>query len=149
MSDLRDPAHVEAFIAAVNWRTIPDDEWINLDKSWHAIHFLMTGDGVSTTLPAGTLFAGKVVSDDLGCGPARLLAPQEVAAFARLLNDKPDNFVERELDFDALQNSEIYPNIWDRRDPADLQYISWHFSRLTKFFDDAARSGDHVVLALL
>lgn len=149
VNDLRDPAQFEAFIVPGDWRAIPAEQWVNLDKSWHAIHFLMTGDGATTTAPAGALLGGKEVSGDLGCGPARLLKPAAVAAFAELLTSKPQDFVEREIDIDALQNSGVYPNIWDRRDPADVQYVSWHFSRLRNFFETAAENGDHVVLALL
>lgn len=138
----------ENFINPDDFREAPKGTLIDLDKSWHAIHFLLTGEIWCATLPQGTLLAGEEVTEDSGYGPARLLNADQVANFANFLAGKPDDFVEKAFDFDALQEAKIYPTIWDRRDPEDVNYVSQYFRKLKQFFKDAATDRNFVVIAI-
>jgi hypothetical protein len=58
---------------------------LDLQKSWHLLHYLFTGSLDDTSLPGGALLAGEVLGEDVGYGPARLLDEIETAEFARFL----------------------------------------------------------------
>ncbi|NUR82053.1 MAG: DUF1877 family protein [Terrabacter sp.] len=55
-----------------------DTIWLDLDKSWHGIHFLLTGTDWSAGdagAAGGAILGGRPVGEDDGYGPARLLEP--------------------------------------------------------------------------
>lgn len=143
----------DAFVAFIapedEYDTLVPEQLVDIDKAWHAIHFLLTGTIGHPVMPAGALMAGEPVSDELGYGPARLLNPVEVRQFHAVLASKPDDFVEKTLDFDALHEAKVYPAIWDRRDPEHIGYVSYHFGTLRVFFAGAAQAGDAVVQVLM
>jgi len=58
---------------------------LDLDKSWHVLHYLFTSRANATGDAESTLLGGEPIGDDLGYGPARLSLPNETAAFDRLL----------------------------------------------------------------
>src|SRR5262245_25829503 len=43
---------------------------LNLEKSWHMLHYLMTGDIFPAGSPGDLLLTGEGVGEDLGYGPA-------------------------------------------------------------------------------
>lgn len=115
----------------------------DLDKAWHGIHFLLTGDPEGGELPAATLLCGGTeVGDDLGCGPARLLTPNEVAAFATFLAGLSLDTFSARFDGAAMMAADIYPNVWTRN-PSDgddgRDYLDQYFAVLTQTFVDAAK----------
>lgn len=62
------------------------EESLNLDKSWHVLHYVFTGGVGGEPLPAGALLAGDEVGPDVGYGPARLLGEAAVRQFSDFLN---------------------------------------------------------------
>src|ERR1043166_1734378 len=57
---------------------------LDLEKSWHGLHYLLAQDPTKTQAGAGqAILGGKEVGKDVGYGPARILSPKEVAAIAR------------------------------------------------------------------
>lgn len=144
------PDAFEAFIAPMDeYDVLVPEQLIDIDKSWHAIHFLLTGTIWEPVMPAGALLGGESVSNDLGYGPVRLLSGDEVRQFNAVLAGKPGDFIEKSLDFDALARANIYPDIWSRHDPDDIAYVSHFFDNLRTFFGQAANAGDGVVLTLM
>jgi len=143
------PATIGDFIAPDDYDSVPAGELIDLDKAWHAIHFLLTGNEGEAGLPQGGLFAGEEIGEDFGLGPPRLLPPQDVKAFAVFLSSKPDDFVEQNLNFASLEEADIYPSIWDRQDPEDIQYVAEYFRSLKSFEHKAATTGDAIVMLLM
>jgi hypothetical protein len=149
IADLRAADGFGDFVAPEDFDAVPDGELIDLDKAWHALHFLLAGDPAEAPLPGGALFAGEQVGEDFGLGPARLLSAPEVKAFADFLSMKPDDFVEQTLDFAALEAADIYPEIWDRREREDIDYVAGYFRDLKSFMQSAAKAGDAVVVVLM
>ena len=134
------------FVMPGDYDAVPDSELIDIDKSWHAIHFLLTGEAWSDALPQGALFAGEAVGGDPEVEPvARLLDPETVKAFAGYLSTKPDDFVETTLDFAALEAADIYPQIWDRKDQTDIEYVALFFRGLRSFVQEAAAANEAIV----
>jgi hypothetical protein len=59
---------------------------LDVDKAWHAIHFLLTGSAWEGDPPLNFIvIGGSDVGDDLGYGPARGLSSDEVRNLAGAL----------------------------------------------------------------
>lgn len=136
--------------------TFFEDEEVShsdLDKAWHGIHFLLTGDAWSGTLPAATLLSGgREVGDiDLGYGPARAFSPEEASAFqAHIAAISAEQFDAR-FDAKRLIQHDIYPTIWDRdlRGEADGRpYLNEYFQILKDFMARAVAQGDGLVICM-
>jgi hypothetical protein len=63
----------------------PFEQALDLEKSWHILHYLFTGHIDGSKAPGDALLAGEELGDDLGYGPARLHTEEETQGFARFL----------------------------------------------------------------
>jgi hypothetical protein len=67
---------------------MPDPE-LDLGKSWHAIHYLLTGTGweIGEGAAGAAILGGDEIGEDGGYGPARVLDPESVRATAAARRD--------------------------------------------------------------
>lgn len=137
---IADPSGVADFV-------FPDEEEneasIDVDKAWHGIHFLLTGDAWGGSPPlADVVLGGTEIGEDIGYGPARYLTPAETKAAADAIAAiSPDDFRAR-YDAAALSKHEIYPGIWDDPEDEALEYLAEHFESIREYFEEAATRGD-------
>ena len=147
------PAQLDSFIAAPD--TIeafldaddddiegPEDERrLDLDKAWHGIHFVLNGVAWGGEWPlVAAVHGGTEIGEDMGYGPARLPGPDDVREVAASL-PAPDEFDAR-IDLDALSSADIYPDVWDRKDEGNDEWLVGEYRNLVKFFRSAASRGD-------
>lgn len=123
----------------------------DLDKAWHGIHFLLSGDEWSGPLPEGMLLAGgRPIGDvDVGYGPARALLPEEAESFQRAIEKISDAEFDARFDAKKLLDHSIYPEIWDRDlkgEPDGRPYLNEYFKVLKQFFADAVKEKQGVVV---
>lgn len=136
---IADPSSVYGFI-------YPGDEEhensFNVDKAWHGIHFLLTGDAWSGEPPlANVVLGGEEIGDDVGYGPAKFLTADEVLDVASALKDlSPDAFRAR-YNAKALLDNEVYPQIWHDDDDA-VGYLTSYYEALRDYYLDAAAKGN-------
>jgi hypothetical protein len=92
----------------------------DLDKSWHGIHYLLTGTADEGGAPLDFLVAGgvDVGDEDVGYGPPRAFTSEETRAIAAALAAISDDELRSRFAPEAMMKAEIYPEIWDR-DPKD------------------------------
>jgi hypothetical protein len=141
-----------------------DDRHLSLDKSWHALHYLLTGTAGEGELPASFLLRGGQILgqgaeslahashwqrmiaaggtvDELHTqlGPPRLLIPAEVCSAAGAV---------AKLSWEELQNGyvpaamqSLYPQYWfdDPLERGPKLYLKKHFVRLQAFLAESAR----------
>jgi hypothetical protein len=50
----------------------PLERALDLQKSWHMLHYLFTGHVDGSDAPGGALMTGEPIGEDMGYGPARL-----------------------------------------------------------------------------
>lgn len=120
-----------------------EDPALDLHKSWHALHFLLSGSAWEGSGPAATLLAGgKAVGEDLGYGPARLVSAAETAAFNRFLADQsPDDLLDR-IDLNAMGAQQIYCADGDDEDADELgEFVEHYFTQLKDYVAAAAKRG--------
>jgi hypothetical protein len=122
---------------------------LDLDKSWHGIHYLLTGELWGGDGPlADAVLGGDAVGPDLGYGPARLLRPDRVAAVAQALAEVAQETLTACFVPAVLTEMGVYPQIWDEGQQA-LDYLLGNYRRLAAFYERAAREGSAVLLAIL
>ena len=91
-------------------------ERVDLGKSWHAIHFALTGDRLGGDEPLNFLVTEgtPIGSVDVGYGPARVLRSAQVRQLATAIAEIDADDLTRRLDASALEANAIYPGGWGR-----------------------------------
>lgn len=136
----------------IEWLYDPEGRTsFDVDKAWHAIHFTLTGDAWDTNGPLGNVvLGGEAFGEDVGYGPARWLAPEAVAAAARKLDElAPHQFATR-LNFGAMAEQDIYPQIWDRDPAVDqlVEFVVGGYEEIRDRFAEAAAAGQGFIISL-
>jgi hypothetical protein len=155
-----DPDAVGRFLYVESDQLVSDDElekryeaesdtrpYLDIDKSWHAIHFLLTGSAWEGEAPlANTVLGGTELGDeDVGYGVARYLTPDEVREVSEALGAiTPEELMQRSSP-QEMQAADIYPNIWDRGED-ELEYVREYYDMLVRFFRGAAEAGEAMLL---
>lgn len=142
-----DPASVESVIYP---DSDPDPEThLDIDKSWHAIHYTLNESPWGGEGPlAAVVLGGQELGEDIGYGPARYLAPPEVAAVASALElVAPEDFSAK-FNPAALDAAEIYPQGWEDSMPEALDYVLDNYRQLRAFYKAAASRGEAVLVYL-
>lgn len=150
---LSNPELITSWISEIEEQaeTVDENTRIDLDKAWHAIHFLLSGSVTGGKGPQAFLLAGGVqIGDiDVGYGPARAFSSYEVKFIAQALAAIPPETLRARFDFAQLAKADIYPGIWDRQDPEDVDYVISYYKALVTHMETAAskRMGMIVFLA--
>ena len=129
----------------------PADE-LDIDKAWHGLHFLFTGEAWDGEPPLGFILAGgtEIGDEDVGYGPARAFTSAEVGEIAAAFDPLTRDELARRFDPARMMELEIYPEIWDR-DPTDddmLEYLLEYFDLLKEFVSRGAASGRGMLVYL-
>ncbi|WP_445629488.1 YfbM family protein [Nostoc sp. DSM 114167] len=127
-----------------------DGRYLNIDKTWHGLHFLLTGSALPNDPPlTNVVMGGTPLGDpenpDFDFGPARFLSPQEVQEVAKELSKISKTDLEARFDPSALLTADVYPYVWQEGKEA-LEYITYYYIYVVEFFQEAAKCGDVVLL---
>ena len=134
-----------------DWRARADGDEIDIDKTWHGLHFLFTGTAWQGEPPASFLVVGgHVIGDvDVGYGPARALMPDDVARFADFLSSVDDDELGGRYDPGRMTQLKIYPETWAGADAdEEIGYLLDGLARLRAFVSAAREAGDAIVIWL-
>ncbi len=124
---------------------------VDLDKSWDAINFMLTGKSLEeleeAEPPLGmVIFSGQVIDEeqDLGYGPAHYVTPVQVKEISDALSAiSRDEFCSRYA-VEKLNEQSIYPEGWTDEEDL-LTYIADNFESLKGFYADAANEDEAVI----
>jgi len=134
----------------------PDDDsefeagrYLDIDKSWQLIHFLLTGDASGGDEPwCNVVMGGQEIGDvEVVYGPARFLLPDQVGEVDAALSSMTEDALWSRFDPQAIRKAEIYPEGWNGSE-SDRTYVLNHFKNLKAFFRDAAHAQEPVLLYL-
>jgi hypothetical protein len=120
------------------------EDAVDVEKAWHGIHFLLTGDVAPGKGPLANVVFGRtpIGDEDLGYGPALATDAADVPAIAAALAALTDD--ELRARFDPAAMDDIYPNIWDEGDQA-RDYLIDYLQDVRAFYRDAAAQGHAVI----
>ena len=123
---------------------------VDVDKSWHCIHFMLTGQAEGGEEPlAWAVLGGEETGDDAGYGPARILRPDQVKSVSSALASIDKSEFSSRYDPAAMKAADIYLSDMCVRDGEEaLEYIVENYLGLTDFYRDAAERGDGAVLLI-
>lgn len=119
----------------------------DIDKAWHAIHFMLTGQSYGGDGPlAQAVLGGVPIGDeDVGYGPARGLSAADVKEVSSALELLSKSDLRAKFHAEALSEAEIYPEIWDEGDES-LDCVLDNFFELQRFYQDTAAKDMAVIL---
>jgi hypothetical protein len=122
-----------------------DGTQLSLYKSWHCLHFLLTGKSWEPAEPPlGNAITGDAELPDrqriMGYGPARYLTPIQVREVASALASYPAEEKAEAFDPEFADKQEVY---LPQHDKEELLY---YFGLLRDFYQDAAHRGHAMLL---
>ncbi|MBU2713054.1 YfbM family protein [Zooshikella harenae] len=126
-----------------------DKTTLDIDKSWHIIHYLLCGSAQTTDeLISETILGGRPLSmDNLGCGPARYFEPLKVAMLADELAPIETEQLMHHYSVGKLSRAGIYAKLSDTAE--DRSYISCNFDSLKSFYMTAAHNREGVITVII
>ena len=123
----------------------PDENGLSLEKSWHTLHYLLSGSAEEADSPPGNaILGGKEVGPDLGYGPARFLNPNQVREVAAALKKVSNDDLARRFDLNAMKAAKIYAC----KDEGELELAQHYFQHVVQYYTEAASRGNAMVLYL-
>jgi hypothetical protein len=147
-SSEQDTAKEAKFIAALR-KVKKDPTRVELDKDWHALHFLLSGD---PSMESEHLAQEPLHNVVLGGHPTdfegvRILEGSCVSEIARTLATISVKELRRRFSARTFNDEEIYPlprpGGWTRR---QVEGVFKVFPKLTRFFKDAASAREIVLI---
>lgn len=105
---------------------LPCEDCSDIDKAWHGIHFLLTGDAWEGPEPLCYLMKGGRDLYQSNDDPPRALSSEQVQQFSAALQQIGSGDLRERYDPKQMMSSLVYPKIWDRGED-ELEYlISWY-----------------------
>lgn len=128
-----------------------DAQYIEIDKAWDGILYLLTGQGfMSIDSPLVQIFfSGELVDEeqDFGYGPAHYLTPDKVSSLNDLIKDIDSLSLKANFNPSKMNELEIYPSIWDDGDEA-FEYLQKGFEDVQQLFANAANQEKAIITFL-
>ena len=136
------------------------NRFLSLQEAWAGLHFLISGElplpqyeankkGVSwsKTSLENIIMGGVPTAYMTTFGPACYLEPEIVSLMAdKLSGISTDDFRAR-FDADDLLSEGIPPMIWD--EDQSLAWLTEHFVNLARFYQNAALTGDGLLIYII
>ncbi|MDQ2769438.1 MAG: YfbM family protein [Bacteroidota bacterium] len=122
---------------------VPTSEEIELDKAWHGLHFMLTGEAWEGAEPLCYLLSsGEQIGDeedhDVGYGPARCINAQQVKNFSDALSGITEKEFSSRYDSQKMTALELYPRGWEEEPVEMRDWLTQSFIDLQKFVKKAA-----------
>lgn len=116
---LRSPEGIHALLEARAHGAGESEDYVDVEKAWHGLHFLLTGTAWEGEAPLNFIVSGgaSIGDEDVGYGPARALRSHEVVALADALGKIPAGALVDRYDGQKMDSLEIYPRGWTQYDP--------------------------------
>ena len=143
----------EALLAKMQERE-SSDRYLGIGGDWHALHFLLTGDGDLKPHPLPPPPLGNVVQGgtetewDCTYGKVRSLTPDEVRAVADTLAKISVDELRSRFSVTSFNAAQIYPHGRRARwTDDDAESVFEIYPQLVEFFQAAAKDGDMILLS--
>jgi len=150
LEDLDDP---EKLLARMQEQE-SSDRHLGIGTDWHALHFLLTGDGELKPHPLPPPPLGNVVQGGTETqwpctyGHVRSLTPDEVRSVADALSKISVEELRSRFSVASFNAAQVYPHGRRARwTDEDAQTVFEIYPRVVEFFQSSARDGDMILLS--
>jgi len=109
------------------------DNWFELDKAWHGIHFLLTGklkeQAAGFLINEGSILRAYNWMENYGVDVTdmRSFTPDEVIKINNILTSKESGELKKYYDPAEMHKNNIYPGIWEKKEFFTSHFIAKHF----------------------
>jgi hypothetical protein len=86
----------------------PFEQALNLEKSWHILHYLVTGHTDDFNAPGDALLTGEPLGEDVGYGPARLHDETATQQFGRILETLDLTQLQARVNLREMKRLRVY-----------------------------------------
>lgn len=120
---------------------------LDIDKSWHAIHYLLCGEAGDGRPPMGyvvPLSDDTAIECNLDYGAFGLTA-QQVQEAAEYLNTLDDAAIKELYDFPAMLENDIYPLYSGDNEAEFYEYLHANLVEVKNYFAQMAEKGFGVI----
>jgi hypothetical protein len=131
----------------------PFQQALDLEKSWHILHYLFTGHIDAAKAPGDALLTGEELGEDLGYGAPRLHDEKETRDFARFLQTLDVTRLQERVNFRAMLRAGVYS--MPMGSGSDGEYegefraeVASYFPRLRDYVAKAAEKQDGLLIWL-
>jgi hypothetical protein len=118
-----------------------------LEKSWHGLHYLLTGTSGEGDAPLNFLLQGGT---PLGTDPEdftpQLFAPELVRRIDAALGPISEEELWSRYDAETMEEEMIYPNIWDEEEEELREEYLEYFRAMKSFVHEASDAGRALVV---
>jgi hypothetical protein len=126
---------------------------LSLEKDWHALQFLLTGDAAldlppDPAPPASVVLGGSETEWEASYGQVRLLSADQVAAAAAALRAIPLAELQRRFDPARFDAARIYPGPSGGWTGSQVQSLWEIYPKLVAFFERAAADRAVILFSL-
>src|SRR4051812_26483349 len=102
-----DPDLIEEYLFPDDGDSEPPN-YIDLDKAWHGIHYLLTGQADGGEVPHSlAVTGGEEFGPEVGYGPARFLTPSQVQSVAEALANLSAESLASKFDPKDMESKQI------------------------------------------
>jgi hypothetical protein len=127
-----------------------DGRALDIDKSWHGLHWLLTGTEDEGEPPLNFILMGgtEIGEEEYGYSVPRALTGDEVQRIDTALDQISTADLLARYDGNAMR--ELYPNVWDRADEREinLDYLGSYFESLKGFIARAREQAQGLIVYL-
>jgi hypothetical protein len=81
---------------------------LDLEKSWHMLHYLFTGHVDDSAAPGNALLTGEEIGEDVGYGPCRLHDRADTADFASFLKTLELANLQQRVNYAEMVRLQVY-----------------------------------------
>ncbi|MGP0020760.1 MAG: YfbM family protein [Candidatus Sulfotelmatobacter sp.] len=122
----------------------PDSEGLRLEKSWHVLHYLLTGGTEAAPPPLGSaIMGGEEIGEERDYGRVRFLNPPQVQEVAAALASISKEDLVRRCDIHAMAAAKV---IYACRDESELELALHYFEQVSLYYADTAAHGNAMLL---
>jgi len=120
------------------------DDGIGLEKIWHLLHYLITGDPNEGEYPLScAIMCGRPISED--SDEISYLLPDDVKEVAKALSALNDDDLRSRFNPDEIIKAKIYRYENYEADEHDLKEVLRLFHKLRKYYKNAAKKGNAII----
>jgi hypothetical protein len=122
-------------------------ESVSLEKAWHGLHYLLTGEVWEGAGPLAFLLSGGEQEGGDEEAP-RWFTPQETVEIHQALLGVSDDQLWSRFDADEMAQNDVYPGIWDEPEEDLQEEYLMYFHQLKEAVAAAVQSNRGLLVSI-